>query len=64
MTDEIYIHEARALRILMSEGDYAESQARIILAHSRQQLFGTETYYPASYIAKRARQGAERNPYA
>lgn len=55
-----YISEASALRILMTQGDYSEGQARIILGHSRKQSFDGATYYPNRYIHKRAKEGAER----
>lgn len=53
--DEAYISEAAALRILRQEGDYTESQARIILGHSRKRDMFGGTYYPMAYIYKRAR---------
>ena len=55
MSDSMYIRENIALSILMVDGDYSESQARIILGHSLKQEFDGETYYPADYIAKRAK---------
>lgn len=53
MTDAIYIRESIALAMLMVDGDYSESQARIILSHSLKQTIGDCTYYPATYIANR-----------
>lgn len=61
MTDEIYIIEAKALQILMSDGDFTESQARIVLSHSLKQSFDGATYYPAAYIAKRAADNVARD---
>lgn len=55
MADATYISERAALRILMQEGDYTESQARIILGHSKKQAAMGATYYPMDYIYKRAR---------
>lgn len=55
MADETYISEASALRILMQDGDYSESQARIILNHSLKQRFDGSDYYPLKYISKRAK---------
>lgn len=60
MSDEIFISEAKALGILTRDGDFTESQARIVLMHSRQQSYDGATYYPATYISKRARDNAAR----
>ena len=54
MSDQTYISEAAALRILMQQGDYSENQARIILMHSLKQSFSGANYYPMKYIYKRA----------
>ena len=59
MSDETFISEAAAMRILLQDGDYTESQARIILNHSRKQSFDGAAYYPLSYISKRARDSAK-----
>ncbi len=55
MSDEVYISESRALDILIQQGDYSENQARIILAHSLKQSYEGQTFYPARYVAKRAK---------
>jgi len=57
---DTYISEAAAMRILMQEGDFHESQARIVLGHSRKQSFSGGTYYPMTYVYKRARDNAAR----
>ena len=59
MTD-IYISEGAALRLLMVDGDYSEAQARIVLSHSRQQVYEGRTMYPVAYISKRARDHAAK----
>ena len=59
MTD-IYISEGAALRLLMIDGDFSEAQARIVLSHSRQQVYEGRTMYPVSYISKRARDHAAK----
>lgn len=59
MTD-IYISEGAALRLLMIDGDYSEAQARIVLSHSRQQVYEGRTMYPVAYISKRARDHAAK----
>lgn len=61
MSDAIYIEERKAMRILMGVGDFTESQARIVLGHSLKQDFGGATYYPLTYIEKRAADNAARN---
>lgn len=54
---ETYISEFAALRILRTDGDYSEPQARIILSHSRKQTMDGAPYYPMAYIYKRAKGG-------
>lgn len=60
MSDQTYISERAAMRILMGEGDYSEGQARIILGHSRKQAMGGAVYYPMTYIYRRANEGRQR----
>lgn len=60
MSDEVFISEAKALQILTGDGDFTESQARIVLMHSRKQDYSGATYYPATYISKRAHDNAAR----
>ena len=60
MGDQMYIHEARALAILIDEGDFHPSQAAIVLGHSRKQTLDGATYYPMTYIHKRAAANAAR----
>ena len=60
MTDDTYISEAAALRILRQDGDFTDAQARIILAHSKSQAFSGAPYYPMRYVYKRARDNATR----
>lgn len=60
MADQTYISEAAALRILRERGDFTDSQARIVLAHSLKQSFDGATYYPMSYIYKRAKANAAK----
>lgn len=60
MSDEIYISEDRALHILIQQGDYTESQARIILGHSLKQSYDGRTFYPARYIAMRAKRESRK----
>ena len=60
--DETFISERQALSILMTQGYYAESQARAILAHSRKIAYNGGDYYPMSYIYKRAKGDAKKNP--
>lgn len=60
MSDSTYISEAAALRILRQEGDFTESQARIVLLHSRKQSMAGADYYPMRYIYKRARDNAAK----
>ena len=60
MADEIFISETQAMRVLRQQGDFTESQARIVLGHSRKQTIMGETYYPATYIGKRAAENAAR----
>lgn len=52
---DTYISESAAMRILQQEGDYSADQAKIILNHSRKQTFDGATYYPMSYVYKRAK---------
>ncbi len=59
MTDA-YMSERAAMRVLVSQGDYHESQARIVLAHSKRQLFDGVNYYPVAYIHRRAADNAAR----
>lgn len=59
--DESFISERAALTILMTHGDYAESQARTILTHSRKVSYDGGNYYPMSYIYARTNE-AKRNP--
>jgi len=54
MSDETFISENAALHILMGQGDFTHSQARIVLAHSRKQGMGGAIYYPMAYIYMRA----------
>jgi hypothetical protein len=44
----------------MIDGDYSEAQARIVLSHSRQQVYEGRTMYPVAYISKRARDHAAK----
>jgi hypothetical protein len=60
MTDETYISEAAALRILRQIGDFTDNQARIVLMHSKRQDVSGAPYYPMRYIYKRARDNAAR----
>ena len=60
MADETFISEAAAMRILRQEGDFTESQARIVLNHSRKQAMGGGTYYPMTYVYKRAAANARK----
>jgi hypothetical protein len=60
MTDETYISEAAALRILRQKGDFTDNQARIVLLHSKRKEVGGAPYYPTRYIYKRARDRAAR----
>jgi len=60
MKDETFISERQALSVLMQDGDYTESQARIILGHSRKMAYDGGNYYPMSYIYKRADEGKNR----
>lgn len=57
---DTYISEAAAMRILTQDGDFHESQARIVLGHSRKQSMDGATYYPMTYIYKRATENAAR----
>ena len=57
--DQAYISKARALQILRRDGDFTETQARIVLNNSHGQRFDGEDYYPLGYISKRAKQNAE-----
>lgn len=57
---DTYISEAAALRILMQEGEYAESQAQIVLNHSLRANIMGGNYYPMDYIYKRAKEHRER----
>lgn len=52
---DTYISEATAMRILRTQGDYSENQARIILLHSLKQSMDGATYYPMKYIYQRAK---------
>jgi hypothetical protein len=52
---DTYISEAAAMRILQTQGDYSENQARIILLHSLKQSMDGATYYPMKYIYQRAK---------
>lgn len=60
MSDETFISEAAAMRILRHDGDFTECQARIVLSHSSKQAMGDATYYPMRYVYKRARDNAAR----
>lgn len=60
MTDEPYLSQAAALRILRQEGDFTDAQARIVLMHSKSQDVSGAPYYPMRYIYKRARDNAAR----
>ena len=60
MPGSTYISEASAMRILISEGDFTENQARIVLAHSLKQSFDGATYYPMNYIYKRAKENMKQ----
>ena len=60
MADTTYISEASALLILTQDGDMVESQARAILSHSRKQSFDGCSYYPMSYIYRRAKAFASK----
>jgi hypothetical protein len=44
----------------MIDGDFSEAQARIVLNHSRQQVYEGRTMYPVTYISKRARDHAAK----
>lgn len=57
---DIYISEGAALRILTIDGDFSEAQARVVLGHSRQQIYEGRTMYPVTYISKRARDHAAK----
>jgi hypothetical protein len=60
MASDTYISEAAAMRVLMRDGDFCASQARIVLTHSRKQSFDGTDYYPMGYIYKRAKDNAAR----
>lgn len=51
------ISENRAMMILCREGDFTESQARIVLMHSRREA---GPLYPSEYVYKRARENRAR----
>lgn len=59
MTDA-YMSERTAMRMLVSQGDFAEGQARIVLAHSRRQVFDGVNYYPIAYVHRRAAENAAK----
>lgn len=60
MTDETFISEPAAMRILRHDGDFTDCQARIVLNHSRKQSIGGDSYYPMRYVYKRARDNAAK----
>lgn len=60
MADDTYINEQAALHILITQGDYTESQARIILMHSLAKEIDGASYYPSRYIHQRAERRASR----
>jgi hypothetical protein len=53
---DTYISESAAMRVLQQEGDYSATQAKTILNHSLKQTFDGVTYYPMSYVYKRAKR--------
>jgi hypothetical protein len=55
---DTYVSERAALRILIQDGEFTEAQARIVLAHSLKQTMDGGTYYPMTYIYKRAKAHA------
>ncbi len=60
MDNGLYIPERRAMSILQRDGDFTESQARIVLMHSKRQAYDGKDMYPLTYIADRARNNAAK----
>lgn len=58
--DKTYLSEERALALLVTQGDYTETQARAVLTHSKKRAFAGVTYYPKNYIYKRLRENKNK----